>query len=84
LQILGNQFGYGVYVFQHVVVPKSENAKTLIAQPSIALGIIIRLLSVLSSVDLNHQSHFQTHKIDNIPSQRLLSAKFEPFDLPQA
>lgn len=71
-------------VLHHVVVPESQNDETLSAQPSIALFIVLLLLSMLSAINLDNQSPLQTHEIDDLPAQRLLTAEFTTLDLPVA
>jgi hypothetical protein len=66
------------------VVPKSQDIETLIPQPDISLNIVSYLLTMLSAVDLDDQSFFQTNKIDDVASQRLLAAKLKTVYLPES
>jgi hypothetical protein len=72
-----------VHVSQYIVIPEPQDNETLIPQPSIPLGIIIGLLSMLPAVQLDDQPFFQTDKIDNVLSQWLLATEFETLDLPK-
>jgi hypothetical protein len=65
------------------VIPKSQDNKTLVAQPSVSLIVIIPLSSVLTSVYFDNQSPLETYKINNERAQRLLSAKFKTINLPK-
>jgi hypothetical protein len=72
-----------IYVFQHVVIPKSQDNKSLVTQPIITLRIIIRVFRMLSAINFNHQPFFQAHIIDNILPHWLLPAKFKTVNLPE-
>jgi hypothetical protein len=71
-------------VLKYIVIPKSQDIETLIPQPDISLNIVSYLLTMLSAVDLDDQSFFQTNKIDDVASQRLLAAKLKTVYLPES
>ncbi len=52
-------------------------------QPSVTFSIMIHFLSVLSAVQFYDQSLLQTHEIDYVIPQRLLSPKFITIHLPE-
>jgi hypothetical protein len=63
-QFLNNLLHNPIDILHHIVVPKAQNNGTLITKPGIAIPIVIRPLSMLSTVQLDNQSFLQTHKID--------------------
>jgi hypothetical protein len=65
------------------MIPKSQDNKLLVMQPSISFSILIRILGMLPAINFNHQAFFQAHKIDNIPPQWLLATEFQPINLPK-
>jgi hypothetical protein len=71
-------------VLNDIVVPKSENRKTLRAQPCIALSIVFAIFRMLSAIKLDNQSSFQANEIDNIATKGLLPAKLKSVNLPAA
>jgi hypothetical protein len=79
-----NHVNDSIDVLKYIVIPKSQDSKTLISQPSVTLCIKTSLLSVLSSIHLNHDSLFQTDKVYDITPQRLLSPEFVAVNPPQA
>jgi hypothetical protein len=82
-QVLHNDVHYSIDVLQNFIVPKSEDDEFLITKPTITLLVIISPFSVLSSVNFNDQSFLQAHKIDDVSSEWLLSAKFATGNLPE-
>jgi hypothetical protein len=79
-----NQVNDSIDVLKYIVMPKSQDIKTLIPQPSISLNIVSNLLAMLSAVDLNDQSFFQTNEVNDVASQRLLPAKLKTVYLPES
>jgi hypothetical protein len=79
-----NHVNHSIHVLKYIVIPKSQDIETLIPQPDISLNIVSHLLTMLSAVDLNDQSFFQTNKIDDVASQRLLAAKLNTVNLPES
>jgi hypothetical protein len=66
------------------VIPKPKYSKGLSSQSILAFAIIVGLLSVLSTIDLDHDPLLQTCKVDDVVSQRLLPTKLVTTELPQA
>ena len=66
------------------MIPKSENAKPLVAQPCIPFGVIVNLFRVLAAVNLNNNPLRQTDKVDDVNSYGLLPAKLESVNLPHS
>jgi hypothetical protein len=66
VQLCPNRLDHGVNFLQHLIVPKSENPKTRIAQPLIAHTIML-IVVVLAAIHLNNQLFFQTHKVPQNP-----------------
>jgi hypothetical protein len=79
-----NHVNNSIDVLNYIVIPKSQDIETLIPQPDISLNIVSYLLTMLSAVDLDDQSFFQTNKIDDVASQRLLAAKLKTVYLPES
>jgi hypothetical protein len=83
-QGLDNHVNNSIDVLKYIVIPKSQDIETLIPQPDISLNIVSYLLTMLSAVDLDDQSFFQTNKIHDVASQRLLAAKLQTVYLPES
>jgi hypothetical protein len=63
-------------IFQHIIVPETQDTKALCPQPCIAFRIIRRFgRSVLPTIDLNDEPCFEADKIHNIRTNRKLSPK---------
>ena len=54
------------------------------AQPSVTFRIIVRFVSVLPSIKFYNEPLLQTHKIDDVVTERLLAPKLVIVNLPQA
>jgi len=67
-----------------MVVPKSYNAESLGFQPCRSICIRANLLSVLASIKLHNQPLLETHKINNVRTQQLLSSKLVSTQLTNA
>jgi hypothetical protein len=66
------------------VIPKPKYSKALSSQPIVAFAIVIDLLDMLSTINLDDESLLQTDKINNVWTQRLLPTKLVTTELPQA
>jgi len=81
--MLQDHFHDSVNVVEHIIIPESQNHETLTTKPVIAMAIVIRLLSMLPAVHFDNQPCFQTYKIDDVVSQRLLASELVTIDLPE-
>jgi hypothetical protein len=77
-------FFHSLDIAQDFTVPEAQNAKVLVFQPFIPLGIRGTLLRVLSSIELNDQSLFKADEVNYVLTQGLLSPEFVPIELPRA
>jgi hypothetical protein len=68
-----NHLQHAVEIRMHVVVPKSQDTKTLLPKPSIATCIAFR--SMLSTVNLDNQSRLQTNEVGDVRPDRHLSSE---------
>ena len=73
----GNRFKHARHVAQHVVVPESQDTVVMIDKPFVA-NHVVRIVCVLPSVHLNHQTKLTANKVDRIRTDRLLSDEFVP------
>ena len=60
---------------QDFVIPKPNHAKSTARQILRPLDVVEQIVCVLSSVDFDDQSRTNAHEIDDISTDRLLSAK---------
>jgi hypothetical protein len=72
-----NRFQNTLAIGQNLVVPKTNDRKTLCIQPARSLGILCLLQRMLSAVGLDNQAPFVTNKIDDKPADLFLAAKFQ-------
>ena len=70
---------YTFSVSQQFIVPKPQHLIPLFFKPYIPLSIFLFFcrLGMLPSVQFDNQFLFETHKINNVVSYRLLSLEFE-------
>jgi len=70
-----------LYIPQHLVVPKTQNRKSVTMQHSISLDIFFFLLCMLTTIDLNHNLLLKTDEIYNVITDRLLSSELMTIQL---
>lgn len=66
------------------MIPESQDAESLAFQPSRPVCIRCDLFRVLASIYFDNQLLFETHKVNNIATQRLLPPKLLSPQLTQA
>jgi hypothetical protein len=81
--VLPNSLEYAFKVLENVTVPKSQNLVPLILEKMIPLLIFICALGVLTAIQFNDNSSFETREIYNVPVDRLLSPEFCAGHLPR-
>jgi hypothetical protein len=62
-------------IFQHLVIPEPQDAIAMLGQPLIAHGVA-SALGMLAAIDLDDKPFLPTDKIDDVPSDRLLTDEF--------
>lgn len=62
------------------MIPKPQYLKPLRLQPCTSFSIVRNLFSVLSPIQLDNQTLLKTYEINNVPPDRLLSAKLAPYE----
>jgi hypothetical protein len=67
-------------LIQNLIVPEPHDSKTLTFQYLITNQILRRSV-MLPAIYLNNQLHFQTNKIQNKISERMLASEFAAFNL---
>lgn len=70
-----NRFNF----IQNLIVPEPHDSKTSTFQHLIPNQILRRSV-MLPAIDLNNQLHFQTNKIQNEISERMLAPEFAAFN----
>jgi hypothetical protein len=79
----GNCFEYTRQVIKHVVVPKPQDAVSLIDKPSIPFSIS-GIRRVLTAIDLDNEATFATDEIYRVTTNRFLPNEFEARQHPPA
>ena len=63
------------------MVPETVDCEPLIMKPQIPDRILVLRVRMLTSVHFYHNFLFKTDKVDNVPPNRLLPAKFRSIKL---
>ena len=71
-------------ITKHVVIPKARDAKPFLLKPCSTIRIILAIERVLSAVEFDNESMFETNKVDDKSPQRNLAAKFKLTEAPTA
>ncbi len=79
MQSAGNRLQHTGGVAQDVVVPESQDAIVVIAQPTIT-DLIAPVFGVLTSVNFDDQAPLTAHEIDNVVAYWLLPNELTSFD----
>jgi hypothetical protein len=64
-------------IFQHFIVPETEDTVSVLYEPAIALAVAV-IFGMLSAIDFDHEPFLSTDKIGDIRPDRLLPNEFEP------
>jgi hypothetical protein len=72
---------HSVKICQDIVVPKSENAESLLFHKLGTMCFVFGRLIMLATINFKDQSRVQTYEIDNIGADRSLTAKAKPLNL---
>ena len=66
---------------QDFMIPEPNHLIPDTLQPRGSFGVLLHMYSMLSSIHLDDQFSFQTHKVHDIRPDRMLSAELMPVDL---
>lgn len=75
-----NALKHALKVAQYVVVPETQYGKTLTLQPGITLSIVGLRFGMLATVKFDDQFLFETNKVQDVVSKRLLPLEFDPLE----
>jgi hypothetical protein len=81
---LMDRFEYDLGSTQHIVVPEAQHPKTTRSEKHVSTGIVVRLLGMLASVQLDDDGSLKAREVADIGSDRMLSAEFEACQLTSA
>ena len=83
--MLEDRDGNPIQIVQHIIIPESQDAKSLTLQPrgSLCICNLIWTLAVLAPINFNDDFVLEANKIDYIFPNWLLAAKFETRQLSQ-
>jgi hypothetical protein len=68
-------FQHIIRPLQHFVIPEPNHTEPEARQILRPLDVVQQIIRVLTSVDFNHESRADTHEIDDISTDRLMSSK---------
>jgi hypothetical protein len=71
-------FKHNVGLRQYFVIPESDNSIPFRLQKTRSFGISRALLRVLTTIQLDDKPLFETDKVDDVWSDRMLPPKLEP------
>jgi hypothetical protein len=84
LQGLIDRFEYDFGPNQRVVVPEAQYPKTTRSEKCVATHVVVELLSMLTSVQLDDDGSLKASEVADIRLNRMLSAEFESCQLASA
>jgi len=76
-----NRLEYDLGPNQYVVVPKAQHPKTMRSEKCIPTHVVVGLLGMLTSIQLDDDGSLKASEVANIRSDRMLSAKLESCQL---
>ena len=75
-----DNFEHSIFVFEHIVVPESENRESRIDENTCSL--CVNSIRVLTAVEFHNERSLQAHEIKDVVGERMLSPEFAVLDLP--
>jgi hypothetical protein len=54
------------HILHDIAIPKSQNNEALLTQPRVTFSIVLPFIRMLTAVNLDNQSFFETNKIYNV------------------
>ena len=66
---------HGICIGKDIVVPKSQNDKSLITQPAVTFKVAFHLGSMLSAIQLHNQPRIKANIVHNVRAYRNLAAE---------
>src|SRR5262245_47788896 len=75
-----NCFQDSCQVIDYVVVPESQNYKSLCFQPAVPFRVVVRGFRVLAAIQFDDQSRLKANEIDDIVTYRLLPLEFKTLE----
>jgi hypothetical protein len=79
-QLIGDRLVDTVEICQDLVVPKPQNAITLVLQELGSRAFPARRATVLATIDFHDQPGLVAHKVRNVAAERHLAAELVAFD----
>ena len=70
-----NLLQHGICVSQHLMIPEPQYSITSRIQKLRPPLISLNLISMMSTIELNHQTAFRTKEVHDVPTNGLLAAK---------
>ena len=68
-------------VLEYLIVPEPQYRESLLPQALITNPVAFSIGSMLPAVQLDDDTRFKAHKIDNVTADRLLSSEFDALNL---
>jgi len=81
LQCLVDRLEYDLSPNEHVVVPKAQHPKTTRSEKGVPTHVVVGLLGMLTSVQLDDDGSLKASEVANIRPDRMLPAEFESCQL---
>ena len=81
-QRLPNRLENTVHVIKYLIVPESQHAKPGLLQKDRTFSICFNVFSVLTAVQLDNESPFQTNEVEDVIPERVLTPEFAVAKLP--
>ena len=75
VQIMNHSCDYTIQVFKNVAVPKAQNMLSFLCK-LFCSHVVTLTVSMLTAIDLNHQTVFRAGEIDDVWTDGMLSSKF--------
>jgi hypothetical protein len=84
LQISKSLLKYTFEIFQHFVIPESQDSKSILFEDCGSMVVLRHAIGVLAAIELNDQSCFDTCEVNDVSGNRQLSPEFEFAQAPSA
>ena len=78
MQCFKNGFERSLRLRKNIIVPEAQDAKPVRSEEAATSKVVVRLLDMLASVQLDNDRGFDTSKVANVGTDGMLPAKLEP------
>ncbi len=83
-ECLDDRLHHTIQIFQNIIVPESQNAKSFFSQPAITVCVVRKLIAMLPTIDFDDQTFLEANEIHDEGTEWRLPPETRPIELAAA